>query len=385
VIRGAAVALALGLAGTVGCAENQHADFAFLDRGQRSAGPGVLVRWAMDVVPLGVGPYVPVEQAAPGLDVRAGRVYVGSTRGVLWSLTTAGKRLFHYDAGAAIEAQPLVDSERGEVYVSTVRGSVAALRSADLSVRFKVEVNAAISQAGLLNRDTLYLVTDTDLVLALAREDGSVLWRYRREPHEGFAIAGHAGLTLAGTKLLAAFGDGSVVALDAGDGRVLWSVDTSADIEELDSRHFVDVDTTPVVVGDVVYVASFSAGLFGLELASGAVRAHEPALKGVIGLVATPDVLIASSAERGVVCLELPDLALRWQRKLERGAPGRAEVRADGVYVAESLGALLTLALADGHEIGRLETGHGVTAPPVIDGRQGFVLSNAGRLYAFTY
>jgi outer membrane protein assembly factor BamB len=345
----------------------------------------VLVRWALDIAPAWGGNYIPVDQAAPGVDAAHDRLYVGSTTGVLWALSGSGKRLHHYDAGASIEAQPVVDPERGELYVCTVRGTVLALRSEDLSLRYKVETAASISQGGLLSRDALYVVTDTDLVLALSRADGSVLWRYRREPREGFSIAGHAGLSMAGTKLLAAFGDGTVAALDAGDGRLLWSVDTSADIEEIDSRHFVDVDTTPTVVGDIVYVASFSGGLFGLELSSGTIRAHETVLKGVTAITATQDALLVSSAERGVLCLDLPDLTLRWQRKIERGAPGRAEAHGDGVYVAESLGALLTLALADGRELGRLETGHGVTAPPIIEGRHGFMLSNAGRLYAFTY
>ncbi|MFI5306791.1 MAG: PQQ-binding-like beta-propeller repeat protein [Polyangiales bacterium] len=381
--RRAALLLAAALG--AGCAGNQHADFGFLDGSKRSAGTGVLVRWVLDIAPPGTGNYIPVEQAAPGVDPIHDRLYVGSTAGVLWALSAAGKRLHHYDAGASIEAQPVVDPERNELYVSTVRGRVIALRSEDLSERYKIETGASISQAGLLSHDALYVVTDSDLVLALSRADGTVLWRYHREPREGFSIAGHAGLTMAGTKLLAAFGDGEVVALDAGDGKLLWSVDTSADIEELDSRHFVDVDTTPTVVGDVVYVASFSSGLFGLELSSGTVRARETVLKGVTAITAAQDALLVSSAERGVLCLDLPDLTLRWQRKVARGAPGRAEVHGDGVYVAESLGALLTLALADGREIGRLETGHGVTAPPVIEGRRGFMLSNAGRLYAFTY
>ena len=53
----------------------------------------------------------------------------------------------------------------------------------------------------MLSSDALYVVTDDDTVVAFSRSDGSVLWRYRREPHEGFVIAGHAGLTSAGGKL----------------------------------------------------------------------------------------------------------------------------------------------------------------------------------------
>jgi outer membrane protein assembly factor BamB len=386
--RAAALLVSLVLPAASGCAGgSRRADFGWFDGQKRAAGPGMLVSWTRDMISPGIGNYVPVEQASPGVDAVNQRLYVGTTRGVLWALTPRGRKLQHYNAESSIEAQPVIDSERGELYVSTVSGTVLALRSADLSLRFKAEVGASVSQPALLSRDAIYIVTDADMVLALSRTDGSVLWRYRREPREGFSIAGHAGLTKVGNRLLTGFGDGTAVALDAGDGRVLWEVDTSADLEDADdARHFVDVDTTPAVVGDIVYVASFSAGLFGLELGTGTVRAHESDLKGVTAITATPDALLVSSAERGVVCLDLPDLSLRWRRSVDRGAPGRAEAHGDGVYVAESLGALLTLALSDGREIGRLETGHGITAPATIgNDRRGFVLSNAGTLYAFSY
>jgi outer membrane protein assembly factor BamB len=369
----------------VGCAGRQQHDFDWLDGAKRSSGAGVLMRFRQELAP-GSTAYVPVEQASPGVDPINGRVYAGSSQGILWAFTPEGRRLTHYNADAAIEAQPTIDPQRGELYVATITGTLLAMRGADLAVRWKTELGGPVSQAGLLRQDTLYVVTDNDTVLALARVDGSILWRYRREPHEGFAIAGHAGLTLAGDKLLTAFGDGTVVALNAGDGRALWEMDTSADLEDLDSgRSFVDVDTTPAVVGNTVYVASFAAGLFGLELATGTVHAHEGGLKGVTAITATPDALLVSSADQGVLCLDLPGLTLRWRRKIERGAPNKAEVRGDGVYIGESLGALLTLALADGKELGRLETGHGITSPVTIEGKRGFVLSNAGVLYGFTY
>jgi outer membrane protein assembly factor BamB len=343
------------------------------------------MRWTQEFASASTA-YIPVEQASPGVDAKSGRVYTGSSQGTFWALNDAGKRLNHYDAKAAIEAAPTIDPKGGELYLATVRGTLYAMRSEDLSIRWQTELGGPVSQAGFLRDDTLYIATDNDSVLALARTDGSLLWRYRREPREGFSIAGHAGLTAAGDKILTGFGDGTVVALSAGDGRVLWEVDTSADIEDLDSsRTFVDVDTTPVVVGDIVYVASFAVGVFGLELGTGTVHTHEAALKGVTAITAAPDALLISSAELGVVCLDLPGMTLRWRHKIDRGAPTKAKVAGDSVYVGESLGALLALALANGKELGRLETGHGITAPVALDGRRGFLLSNAGILYAFAY
>jgi outer membrane protein assembly factor BamB len=372
---------------SAGCVSHTPArDLRFTGDPERGAGPGVLVRWTLDLAPPFTGAYVPVEQATPGIDALNNRVYSGSTRGKLVALDLSGHPVYSVDAGAGIEAQPVADPARAEVYVANVRGGVLALNGVDGGVRWKAEAGASISQPGLLSNDALYVVTDEDSVIAFSRSDGSVLWRYRREPHEGFVIAGHAGLTNANGKLLTGFGDGTVVALDASDGRVIWETDTSVDLVDVEStQRFVDVDTTPAVAGDLVYVASFSGGLYALELANGTVHAHEGDLRGITGVTATPDALIVSSAEAGVVCLELPQLTVRWRHRVDRGAAGKTEVRDDNVYFAESLGALLALSLADGREMGRLESAHGFTAPPSFDGRVGFVLSNAAKLFSFSY
>jgi outer membrane protein assembly factor BamB len=305
----------------------------------------------------------------------------------LWALDLSnGHPVYSVDTEAGIEAQPVTDSARDEVYVANVRGGVFALRGHDGSVRWKVDIDSSVSQPGLLSPDALYIVTDEDSVIALARGDGSVLWRYRREPHEGFVIAGHAGLTRIGSKLLTGFGDGTVVALDASDGRLIWQTDTAIDLADVETTNrFVDVDTTPAVAGDLVYIASFSGGLYALELANGTVHAHEGDLRGVTGVTATEDALLVSSAEAGVLCLELPQLSLRWRHRVTRGAPGKTEVHGDNVYFAESLGALLSVSLANGRETGRLETAHGFTAPPSFEGRVGFAFSNAAKLFSFSY
>lgn len=377
------VLLASALCG--GCAgAGSRADYSWFDGTRGRPAGSLAVSYSLDLMPEG-GSYVPVERATPGLDPVGGRFYVGTTRGLLLAFNTDGRERYRVDAGAAIEAQPVIDPRTGEVYAATVRGTLLALHGENGEQHWKAEAGAAVSQPVLLTKDAVYVVTDEDAVLAFARKDGSVLWRYRREAREGFLIAGHAGLTLADNRVLAGFDDGAVVALDAGDGRVLWETDTSLDLEDIDpARRFTDVDTTPAVVDDMVYVASFSGGLYGLELATGTVRSHEGQLKGITGITATRDALLLSSAELGVLCLDLPMLTPRWQRKIH-GAPGRTEVQGDRVYVAESLGAFLALSLADGRELGRIQTAHGITGQAALSGRRGFVLSNAATLYAFTY
>jgi outer membrane protein assembly factor BamB len=351
----------------------------------KASGSAVRMRWTADLVPAAGGLYRPVERAAPAVDALHERVYVGTTQRFLYAFRGDGRREYRYTAESAIEAEPTIDPVHEELYLATSRGIVHALSSADGSVRWKAELGQAISKAGVLSEDALYLVTDEDSVIALSRVDGSVLWRYKREPRAGLQVAGHAGLLFAEHRLITGFTDGSIVALAANDGRVLWSVDTTLDFADpaQAEKGFVDVDTTPVQIDDLVYVASFLGGFYAIEAAHGAVRMRNPELTNITSIAAGDDALILGSAKFGVLCLDVPSLAPRWRRNVTRGAPASVSIANGNVYVTESRGALLAMRLRDGLESGRLQTLYGFTSTPNLEGRRGFILGNAGTLYAF--
>jgi outer membrane protein assembly factor BamB len=346
------------------------------------------VRWTKSLTPDLTGDYLPVEHAGAALDEQHQRVYVGSSERKLLALATDGREHWTYRTESSIEAAPTLDARADELYVATASGHVHGLRASDGHVRFDVDLGASVSQVGVLSDDALYLVTDSDGVFALSRKDGSTLWRYQREPRAGLKITGHAGLLSTEQRLITGFSDGTVVALAKGDGRALWVVDTTLDLADSGQAEvgFVDVDTTPVQVGDTVYVASFVAGLYALRAKDGSGLLHNAELTGVTSLAADERTITLVSAEHGVVCYDLPTVTVRWSRQLGiRGAANYVSLHDRMLFVTESRGALLALSIADGHELGRLQTEHGFATQPSVSGGQGAILGNAGIFYAFDY
>jgi outer membrane protein assembly factor BamB len=178
------------------------------------------------------------------------------------------------------------------------------------------------------------------------------------------------------------------VSLAKSDGRPLWVVDTTLDFADpaQTEQGFVDVDTTPVQVGDMVYAASFLGGLYGLRVVDGVAQFRNAELTAITSLAANERTLLTASAERGVTCYDLPTLTTRWVRQDHmRGAPNNIRVSGRTAYVTETRGALLALALADGREVGRIQTEYGFTAMPSLVNGRGFILNNAGMFYAFDY
>lgn len=353
------------------------------------SGAALRVRWSKPLAPDFGGPYIPVERAAVALDQRHDRLFIGSSDKVMWAFEShTGRVLWKRNFGESIDAEPTLDPVRDELYVTTAGGQVYALGASDGETRFQVELGASVSKPGVLSDDALYLVTDGDGVFALSRKDGSTLWRYQRDSRAGLKVTGHAGLLVSDQRIITGFNDGIVVALSKSDGQVLWIVDTTLDLTDTAQADigFVDVDTTPVQVGDTVYVASFLAGLYGLSVQDGSPVFRRAELTGITALAADERTLTLISAERGVHVYDLPGMLPRWVRKAHiRGAANSVRLQDRVLFVTESQGALLALSIADGTELGRLQTAHGFSTNASVAQGTGAILANTGVVYAFDY
>ena len=379
-----AVIAALGCGGPVGAAEY---GWALNERNAAAEGEGALVvRWTKRLTPEYEGPYVPVEKAAAALYPGRGRIYAGSTTGKLIAYDLHGRIHFEYDAHSPIEARPAIDLGEGSVYVASSDGNIHSLTWQHGDKRWVKSVGGPVRTEPVLTDDAIYVVTDDDQVVALSRDEGEQLWLYKRDAVEGFSISGHAGIVLTDGKLITGFTDGTVVALDAASGGLMWERDTSLDLEEPegDAPQFTDVDTTPVVQGERLFAASFSGGVYALALSNGSVEWREPAKTGVIGLAIRGSRLVMSSADDGVTVINHETREGLWRHPVDRGSPTVPVLTETNlVLFGESAGSLVALSLSSGREEARIEGGNGFDAPPAVSGELGFVLTNGGRFMSF--
>ena len=352
-----------------------------------SGGHGALrVLWRKELTPSRRGNYRPIENAVAAIDREHGRVYVGAASGELHALRFDGQPLYRFELHESIESEPALDAQADELYVGTERGDLYAFAPSTGKLRWRVQTGAALRRQPVLYRDALYVVTEDDVVEGRARADGTLLWSYRRERSEGFLVAGHAGLLLTEDGwLLTAFSDGTVVALDALDGRAKWERPTALDAPETEPGRprYVDTDATPGVLGEHVYAASFGAGLYCLDRRNGSVVWREPTWTGITRMAAADDgALLLVSAERGVARFDLRTRAASWLKTVERGSFGNPELAEGLVLLGDSKGSLVALDVESGDELGRIDTGHGFLARATGEGARAFVLSNGGTLLA---
>ncbi len=197
---------------------------------------------------------------------------------------TDGKELWHADidqcftdtqTASGPRCAPLVDGDR--VYAQSCRGELRCLKVADGSLiwhaNFTTDFGAVfIGERGraqgasrhgnnaqpVVDGDTLYVMvgsTNGAGIVAFDKTTGRVLWKSQNDEA---AYSAPIVAEIGGTKQLVAFTVDGVIGLGLKDGKLLWRVPLKTTF----GRHV----TTPVVLGDMVLVASHELGLVGVKV-----------------------------------------------------------------------------------------------------------------------
>lgn len=345
------------------------------------------VRWSRTLD--NEGAYIPVENGGTSFDPARNRLYAGTAEGLFYAFDANGHPAFVYEAGSGVEAPAAIDEVRGTIFLATEDGNIHAINR-DGTLWWKENAGGVIRQQPIVTSTAIYVAREDDTVVAMDRETGEVFWRYRREGTVEYSISGRAGLLLRDGRIYTGFADGTAVCLDADDGTLLWQRVTAVDVTVSDSvaREFYDIDTTPVVAPfggqDAIFVASFNAGLYALDPESGTVLTRRSEMTGITALAAHDDLLFLASAYEGVIALDVDDLEPAWIAPNEGSAPGQPVIAPPYVVTTEVSGSMRAFHMQSGQELARIDLGHGFSSDPTVYGRYGFVMTNSGRLVAFT-
>lgn len=342
--------------------------------------------WRRDVAASLTAPFTSAERSAPALDPAGERLFVGSSDQHLYALRAGdGATIWRFAARGAVGCEVTFDHATQTVFFGTDDGFVYAVDAHDGTQRWRSPARGEVRRKPVLGPEAVYVATGSDVVLALDRDTGRRLWMYKREPPDGFAVEGHAGVTLDGRRLYAGFSDGTVVALDAAEGSAVWERETSQDVELPDEDSslptYLDVDTTPVVKDGVVFAASHAAGLYALDGRGGGVQWRREDLPGATGLAIAGDEVIVSRA-RVVDVVSASNGESRYSVALPAQSLTSPTVTRGVVLVAATRGALYAISREQRAVVTLVSAGEGFGAAPVASGRRAFALSNAGVLYS---
>ncbi len=212
-------------------------------------------------------PWNPVQRSAP---VSGGdRIYVGTREGTAFAYDLHGNRVWSRALGGAVEADALLVGDT--LYLGTVTGSVFALDAQNGDVRWRYFTGHEVLGRPAAHEDRLFVTTGNNQVYALDRNSGEWRWQYARGDDPQLSIRGAAGATVFEGDVLTGFSDGAVVRLDGATGQVEWSQRWTGE-----AARFTDIDSTPVILGNRVYVVVYGSRLLCMDAASGNMIWSEP-------------------------------------------------------------------------------------------------------------
>lgn len=354
---------------------------------------GVLsIRWSKPLVThIPFFSYKPQEFAAAALSDDGSTVFIGSSAKTFYALRARdGEVVWARELGSGISSEPRYVPAGGAVgseplvLLGDDDGRLLALRARDGEIKWQSPRSGnrgPIQTAPVVHNGRVYVASISGHIEAYKIEDGKEVWRYERTIGDGFAIRGNSNVLPVGEKLYVGFPDGYLACLSSESGEVLWSRSLAGD-----KSRFTDVDSTPVLVGDTLYVSCFASGVYALDPKDGSTRwRYELESAGPVSVDPSGERVYAVSATQGLFCLDGKGRKV-WQQSLaQQGELARPVLWNGYLLLSAAVSGLYVVDPKTGELLQSFDPGQGATAAPVAIGSSVYLLSNAGAFFALRH
>lgn len=272
-------------------------------------------------------------------------------------------------SGAAIKDRLFVGSNNGTMY------------SVDLSngeIVWQFDTKSELVGEPLLNEGILYFVSGSQSLYAVDASNGRQLWIHnRQDTANNMTIRGGSKPSISNGLVYAGFSDGTLVAVNAKTGTEQWEITLNRNTK------FRDIDASPVIDGDFIYINSYDDKIYCLSKDKG-----EIVWTANFGGASTPLVykgkVFVVSSKGEIVALSQKDGTEIWKNTTNQGVYTEPALLNDVIVAGESQGKLQFFNSENGKKIGSFEPGRGVFSKPSIYGDTLYFISGEGNVYGIT-
>ena len=268
---------------------------------------------------------------------------------------------------------------KGRTYVAASDGFFYALDSKTGNEIWSVNTKSENLSEPLLDDRSgiLYFVSSANVVYALEADTGRQIWIHTRQDTSQFSIRGGPRPALKDDHLFVGFSDGSLVSFNAKSGSVIWENHLNK------NKKFRDIDSSPLVDGDRIYVSGYDDRLYCLSIQKGdVIWKVETGGYSPLTIVGTRLFYPTSSGELWALNKENGDKL--WNYKLSEGLATQVKPYKGLIVFGESQSSLVFLDPESGKKVGHFEPGRGILAAPLVDEKKSrvYFISGEANLYA---
>lgn len=331
------------------------------------------VMWRVDV-----GSARDLEEPSPqtgGLALNADgtTLYAGLANGQLVAFDAAtGDQVWAVEFGGAFVGAPTFAG--GVVYAAGADGTVRALDARGGSELWRASANAVFGVAPTVWGDFVYVSGSDATLYAFDRWTGEARWDFSRPPAGGIELIGQGGVYVDALRVCAGFSDGSLACVGH-DGAPQWVADLTHG-----ARRLTDVDSTPVLAGELLVASSYSGGVTAVNATSG-IEAWTLDLSGAATVELRGDVLLVATGDGEVVWVDSAEGAVLRTLALDAGGLTAMSVANDVIAVGAGRGGLFWLDANVPWILNQLDPASGLSAAPLQFGDATYALTDGGYLY----
>ncbi|MBN2723936.1 MAG: PQQ-binding-like beta-propeller repeat protein [Deltaproteobacteria bacterium] len=319
---------------------------------------------------------VPEQFSSPVFNIPGNIIYTGTSEGNFYALNLNGQLVWKVNLASPIHSVPLLLSAKELVVVGTISGELFALSMKDGKTKWKFKGFGSFLGTLVYKNGVIYGTTSKNMLYAISAHDGKEHWSRRHETLGGFTVRGHSSPGLSGKNLIYGLSDGRVVNVDITKrGNILWI----QSLENADDENYIDADSTPVIDGNTVYVATYRKGITALDLKTGKPVWRYGAY-GVTDIHKVDEKLFFVSPTNGIHCITTSG-KLVWRQNIKLGTPGKIIIEKRRMIIPFDKSGLIALDSKTGFFHQRFDTGDGVSGNAAYKNLLLAVLTNSGSLF----
>ncbi|MGI9490626.1 MAG: PQQ-binding-like beta-propeller repeat protein [Geminicoccaceae bacterium] len=282
--------------------------------------------------------------------------------------------------------------DQDKLFVTLTTGNVIGLDGKNGEEIWRQPLTLPLRSAPAVADGIVLVLTADNQVYALDQETGQPAWR-----HAGFfeaaGVLGGPSPAVDGGIAVVPYSSAEVFALRLDNGRPLWNDTLERPRRTQALAEINDIDGTPVIDGDRVYVGGRGGQVAAIDMRRG-VRAWDADLTAVDTPWIAGDFIYLLTERNELVCLVRKNGRIRWVTQMPLTAdlnePGskaltwRGPVLAgEQLYLTSSDGDLLTLSPYDGAELNELILSAPAAVTPVVANGAIFILTESAELLAY--
>ena len=304
----------------------------------------------------------------------------------IWKATIgkpAGKGLKFWDRRDPGFVTGGVGAGAGQVYIGTTSGDVVALSASDGTEQWRIDIGTESVVPPVYDDGRIYIQTIDGRLLAREADSGEAIWAFDSQVPI---------LTLRGTAtpivndgiVYSGFADGMLMALNGETGERLWGHRVMLPQGRSELDRMVDVDSSPLVVGQLIYAVSFQGRLKAVRLADGR-GLWEKETSSYLDLAEGYGQVYVIDEDDKIVAIDQESAEEAWSNSsLLRRSLSSPVAYSNYLLVGDDAGYLHVVAQSDGRFLARTKLdGAGLRSPFTVADGTVYAFGTGGSLTAF--